>query len=155
MNVQLRSELLGYYLSISQESMQEQTKKEICTKELLCLWQFDENSPHLSLFKPFHNQGKLEVTFNGQCLAVKISNNINNLIEIGLCVRDKVTDKHSANVIAFSSLKIIPFKIKLLYIAPTKEQRNILWDSVHLMKTSEIRNLLNKTSLCFQSLLMI
>ena len=80
----------------------------------------------MSLFKPFHNQGKSEVTFNGQWLAVKISDNINNLIEIGLCVRDIVTDKHSTNVNAFSALKIIPFKIKLLYKAPTKVQRNIL-----------------------------
>ena len=77
--------------------------------------------PHLSLFKPFHNQGKSEVTFNRQWLAAKISDNIYDLIEIGLCVRDIVTNKHSTNVNVFSALKIIPFKIKLLYIAPTKE----------------------------------
>ena len=52
---------------------------------------------------------------------MKISDNIDNLAEIGLCVRGIVTDNHSANVNAFSALKIIPFKIKLLYKAPTKE----------------------------------
>ena len=74
---------------------------------------------------------------------MKISDNIDNLIEIGLCVRGIVTNNHSANVNAFSALKIIPFKMKLLYKAPAKEWQNmlILWD-VHLMKTSEIFNLL-------------
>ena len=87
---------------------------------------------------------------------MKISDNIDNLIEIGLCVRSIVTNNHSANVNAFSALKIIPFKMKLLYKAPTKEWQNmlILWD-VHLMKTSEICNLLNQTSLCFQSLFVM
>ena len=70
--------------------------------------------------KPLHNQAKPEVTFNGQCLAVKISDNIDNLIEIRLCVTGIVTDNHSTNVNAFSALKIISFKIKLLYKAPTK-----------------------------------
>ena len=67
------------------------------------------------------SQAKPEVTFNGQWLAVKISDNIDSLIEIGLCVRIIVTDNHSANVNAFSALKIISFKIKLLYKAPRKE----------------------------------
>ena len=52
---------------------------------------------------------------------MKNSDNIDNLIEIGLCVRDVVTDNHSANVNAFAALKITPFKIKFLYKAPTKE----------------------------------
>ena len=51
---------------------------------------------------------------------MKISDNIDNLAEIGLCVRGIVTDNHSANVNAFSALKIISFKIKLLYKAPTR-----------------------------------
>ena len=46
-----------------------------------------------------------EVTFNGQWLAEKISDNIDNLIEIGLSARGIVTDNHSANVSAFSSQK--------------------------------------------------
>ena len=67
------------------------------------------------------SQANPEVTFNGQWLVVKISDNIDNLIEIGLCVRGIVTDNHSANVNAFSALKIISFEIKLLYKALTKE----------------------------------
>ena len=46
-----------------------------------------------------------EVTFNGQWLAEKISDNIDNLIEIGLSARGIVFDNHSANVNAFSALK--------------------------------------------------
>ena len=87
--------------------------------------QLKQSTP-LLLFKPYHNQAKPEVTFKGQWLAVKISDNIGNLIEIGLCVRGIVTDNHSANVNALPALKIIPFKIKLLYKAPTKVQQNIL-----------------------------
>ena len=45
-----------------------------------------------------------EVTFSGQWLAEKISENIDNLIEIGFGVRGIVTDNHSANVNAFSAL---------------------------------------------------
>ena len=54
-----------------------------------------------------------EVTFNGQC--------VDSLIEIGLSVRVIVTDNHSANVNAFSALKNIQFRIKLLYKAPAKQ----------------------------------
>ena len=61
-----------------------------------------------------------EVTFNGQWLAEKIRDNIDNLIEIGLSARGIVTDNHSANVSAFSALKNIHLRMKLLYKAPTK-----------------------------------
>ena len=40
----------------------------------------------------------LEVTFNVQWLAEKISDNIDNLIEIGLCAHGIVTDNISYNV---------------------------------------------------------
>ena len=43
---------------------------------------------------PFVVQAIPEVTFNGQWLAEKISDNIDNLIEIELCVRGIVTDNH-------------------------------------------------------------
>ena len=43
---------------------------------------------------PFVVQTILEVTFNGQCLAGKI-NNIDNLIEIRLCVQGIVTNNIS------------------------------------------------------------
>ena len=53
---------------------------------------------------PFVVQVIPEVTFNGKRLAEKFNNNIDNLIEIGLCVRGIVNDNHSANVNAFSAL---------------------------------------------------
>ena len=46
---------------------------------------------------PQASQANPEVTFNGQWLAEKISDNIDSLIEIGLSVRGIVTDNHSAN----------------------------------------------------------
>ena len=58
---------------------------------------------------PFVVQAIPEVTFNGQWLAEKISDNIDNLIEIGLCVQGIVTDNHSANVNMFSVLIKITF----------------------------------------------
>ena len=38
-----------------------------------------------------------EVTFNGQWLAETFFDNIDNLIEFGLCIQGIVTDNHSAN----------------------------------------------------------
>ena len=70
---------------------------------------------------PQARQPNPEVTFNGQWLAEKISDNIDNLIEIGLSARGIVTDNHSANVSAFSALKNIQFRIKLLYKALAKQ----------------------------------
>ena len=56
-------------------------------------------SLYLSLFNSIP-----EVTFNGQWLAEKISDNIVNLIEMGPCVQGIVTDNHSVNINAFSAL---------------------------------------------------
>ena len=53
---------------------------------------------------PQPSQTNPEVTFNGQQLAEKINDNIDNLIEIGLSTRNIVTDNHSANINAFSAL---------------------------------------------------
>ena len=47
---------------------------------------------------PFVVQTILEVTFNGQWLVEKISDNIDSLIEIRLCVRGIVTDNISYKV---------------------------------------------------------
>ena len=44
---------------------------------------------------PFVGQTILEVTFNGQWLAKRISDNIDNLIEIVLCLQCIVTDSIS------------------------------------------------------------
>ena len=67
------------------------------------------------------NQANPEVTFNGQWLTEKISDNIDKLIEIGLTARDRVTDNHSANANTFSALKYIQFRMKLLYKALAKQ----------------------------------
>ena len=53
---------------------------------------------------PFVVQAIQEVKFNGPWLAEKISDNIDKLIEIRLCVQGIVTDNHSANIKAFSAL---------------------------------------------------
>ena len=53
---------------------------------------------------PFVIQAIPEVTFNAQWLTEIFSDNIDNLIEFGLCVQGIVTDNHSANVNAFSTL---------------------------------------------------
>ena len=54
---------------------------------------------------PFAVQAIPEVIFNGNWLVEKNSDNIDNLIEIELCVRSiQVTDNHSANVNVFSAL---------------------------------------------------
>ena len=82
-------------------------------------------SPFVVQAIPQASQENPEVTFNGQWLADKISNNIDILIEIGLSVIGIVTDNHSANVNAFSALKNIQFRIKFLYKAPAKQQQNI------------------------------
>ena len=54
---------------------------------------------------PFIVQAIPEVIFNGNWLVEKNSDNIDNLIEFGLCVRSiQVTDNHLANVNVFSAL---------------------------------------------------
>ena len=70
---------------------------------------------------PQSTQANTEVTFNGQWVAEKINDNIDNLIETRDSVRDIVTDNHSANVNAFSALKNIQFRMKLFYKVPTKQ----------------------------------
>ena len=70
---------------------------------------------------PQPKQANPEGTFNGQWLAEKIADNIDNLIEIGLSARGIVTENHSANANAFSTLKKIQFRMKLLYKASAKQ----------------------------------
>ena len=65
-----------------------------------------QSTPFVDQAIPQPSQANTEVTFNGQWLAEKISDNIDNLIEIGLSPRSIVTDNHSANVHAFSAPKI-------------------------------------------------
>ena len=76
-----------------------------------------QSAPSVVQAIPQASQANTEVTFNGEWLAEKISGNIDSLKEIGLCVRCIVTDNHSANVNAFSALKTVQFRIKLLHKA--------------------------------------
>ena len=80
-----------------------------------------QSTPFVVQATPQPSQAKPEVTFNGQWLTEKISDNIHNLIEIGLCAKGIVTNNQSANVSAFSALKDIEFRMKLLYKAPAKQ----------------------------------
>ena len=57
---------------------------------------------------PFVDQTISEVTFNGQWLAEKTSDNIYNLIEIGLCVQGIVTNNIS-NKVYLSAISIYVF----------------------------------------------
>ena len=86
--------------------------------------------PFVAQAIPKASQANTEVTFNEQCLAGKISDNTNSLIETGLRVRVIVTNNHSADCNAFSTLKNIQFRVTLLYKAPAKQKQNILilWD---------------------------
>ena len=63
-----------------------------------------QSTPFVAQAIPQPSQSNPEVTFNGHWLAEKNNDNIDNLIEIGLCVRGIVTDNHSANANAFSAL---------------------------------------------------
>ena len=45
-------------------------------------------------------QAIADITFNGQWLAKKFSDNIDILIEVGLCVRGIVTENHSINTLS-------------------------------------------------------
>ena len=66
-----------------------------------------QSTPFVVQAIPQASQANPEVTFNGQWLAEKISDNIDSLIEIELSVRGRDTGNHSANINAFSALKNI------------------------------------------------
>ena len=67
--------------------------RRVCAKEFFVFMIVE-----LKEFIPFVVQTILEVTFNGQWLAEKISDNNDKLIEIGLCVQRIVTDNTSNEV---------------------------------------------------------
>ena len=64
------------------------------------IWVFSRN--YESIY--FVVQAIPGITFNGQWLTDKISDNIDNLIEMRLCVPGIVTNNHSVNINAFSAL---------------------------------------------------
>ena len=71
---------------------------------------------------PFVVQAIPEVTFNSQWPTDKISDNIDNLLEIGVCVQGIDTSSHSTNVNAFLtlikySIQIIQFKLLFKVLA--------------------------------------
>ena len=80
-----------------------------------------QSTPFLVQAIPEPSQANPKVTFNGQWLAKKISDNIGILTEIEFSARGIVTDNHSTNVNAFSAPKNIQFRMKLLYKAPAKQ----------------------------------
>ena len=84
------------------------------------VFRLKQSTPFVVQVIPQPSQANTEVTFNGEWLVEKISDNIDNLIEIGLSARGIVTDNHPANVSAFSALKNIQFRMKLLYKTPVK-----------------------------------
>ena len=99
---------------------------------------------------PFVVQAFPEATFNGQRLAEKISDNIDNLIEIGLCVRGIVTDNHSPNINKCSALIKISNSESNDYIKDSQNSHKtyLFYDNVHLMKSIR-NNLLNKKKFVF------
>ena len=66
-----------------------------------------QSTPFAVQVIPQPRQANQQVTFNGQWLTEKISDNIDNPIEIGLSARGILTVNHSANANAFSALKKI------------------------------------------------
>ena len=81
------------------------------------------------MFKQFHNQAKPEFTFNGQWMAVKICDNIDNLTAIELCVRGIVTNnfrkcqKHKDKELK-NNLKKTP-KSSYLALHPGNNKHNV------------------------------
>ena len=75
----------------------------MCTKGILAFMvvRLKQSTPFVVQVIPQASQANPKVAFNGQWLAEKIADNIDSLTEIGLSVRDIVTDNHSTNVSAF------------------------------------------------------
>ena len=91
-----------------------------------------QSTPFVVQAIPQPSQANPEVTFNGQWLAEKISDNIDNLIEIGVSAKGIITDNNSANVNTFSALKNIQLRKKLLHKALSKSSKTYLfYGTVH------------------------
>ena len=104
---------------------------------------------------PYITQAIPEITFTGQWLSHKIAENIQNLTLVGFCVRCVVTDNHSANVNAFSSLVIMFNSESNLYIEHLSRQKELFilfiylfYYTVHLLKIIR-NNLLNGKKFVF------
>ena len=100
---------------------------------------------------PYVVQSLPEVTFTGEWLAKKIAECITTLHEAGFSVRGVVTDDHSTNVNAYSSLrKKYKSDSPYYFVHPTNPNQKIylFFDSVHLMKNIR-NNLLNGKKFVF------
>ena len=92
-----------------------------------------------------------EVTISGTWLADKISASIESLAKTGFTVRAVVTDNHSSNVSAFSTLEKRFGKSDQLYIKhPANNGKNtyLFYDTPHLVKNVR-NNLLNAKRFVF------
>ena len=100
-----------------------------------------QSTPFVVQAIPQASQANPEVTFNGQWLAEKISDNIDSLIEIGLSVRGIVTDNHSANVnVHFQHRKLFNSESNCCIKHLQNSSKTFFFDeTVHLMKN--IRNM--------------
>ena len=100
----------------------------------------NQSTPFVVQAIPQASQANPEVAFNGQWLAEKISDNIDSLIEIELSVRGIVTDNHSADVNAFSALKLFNSESNCCIKHPQNSSKTYsFYETVHLMKN--IRNM--------------
>lgn len=100
---------------------------------------------------PFVVQAIPEVTFDGRWLCEKIAKNIKYLADSGFSVRGIVSDNHSSNVNAFTSLKTrFNSDTKLYFEHPDNHGKRtyMFFDTVHLMKNVR-NNLLNGKKFVF------
>ena len=89
---------------------------------------------------PFAVQAIPEVTVNGQWLCNTIASDVENLGNTGFCVRRLVTDKHSTNANAFTSLKdLFNSKSKSFFEHPANHGKQIYMFLILLilLKTSK------------------
>ena len=99
---------------------------------------------------PFAVQAIPEVTVNGQWLCNTIASDVENLGNTGFCVRRLVTDKHSTNANAFTSLKdLFNSKSKSFFEHPANHGKQIyVFDTAHLIENIK-NNLLNTDKFVF------
>ena len=100
---------------------------------------------------PYVIQAIPEVSFTGKWLSERMAENIHNLIQAGFCVRGIVTDNHSANINAFSSL-VKTFNsesnLDIEHAQNHGKKTYLFYDSVHLVKNIR-NNLLNGKKFVF------
>ena len=100
---------------------------------------------------PYVVQAAPEVTLTGEWLEEKIEENMTNLMNAGFRVRGVVTDNHSTNVNAFSSLSEKYNSDQPFYINHPNNQgkrTHFFYDAPHLMKNIR-NNLLNGKKFVF------